>query len=208
MKDRENPDNPLIISEEALADVSAKTPERDRIRDIRVNINTPGLLVHGTKIERLKRIFAEGIRPPFEVGGRSYVPGHVSLSMVIGTYGQSSAEFLYGAGDKNVSLIIDPEYVDAHANQFEPVGRSFQPGNKNFDTRTKHIAILQKMEVKRLDDDLFWDEVLSPALPADSLIGIICEDPAMLDNIKAQLPERSIIIYDAKGDILYESDKA
>ncbi len=176
-------------------------------KNICVDINTPGLLLHGTRIKNLSSIFTQGLKPGTDVEdyGYSVVPGNISLSMVIGWYETSSSGVQYGAGDKRVSIVIDPEYVDAHKDQFLAVGKSFQADNPDFDVRTKDIAMLKEIKVRYIKDELYWYEVLCLYLPPDSLIGVVCDDPAMLDGIKAQLPPRPIIVYDSKGNILFEN---
>ena len=176
---------------------------RIELRDIKVDINKPGVLLHGTSINNLQNILREGIKVPKEVKGRSYQEDHVSLSMVISSYEDSSASQIFGGGKNQVSLVIDPKFVEENKDKFIAVGKFLKSGE--FPAETREIEILQQLKFESTGHyEVYWDEVLSPALPPEAVVGVICSDTTQLEKFKDRLPQRPLIIYDTSGTMIYE----
>ena len=185
------------------------------------DINQPGLLIHGAKPYDLDRILIQGLKPRnsqdrIREDGFTVVPDYISLSMVGAGISPSKAvaTFMYGASDdtfnRNITLIIDPEYVKSHANDFKAVGSSFSPDNHGRDLYCdSDDQIYNGIEYEEVETNhygqVFADEVLTRFIPPEAIIGIVTRAKHfsfLKEDLKRIAPERKILIFDTNGNLL------
>jgi hypothetical protein len=106
-----------------------------------IDINKPGVLVHG--IENcspegaLQIVLNDGLKPfneqKYRLNIYSQCPNWVCLAMVGKDGFKYSTASTYGANEKSlgehISVVINPEYVKAHADEFKAVEDLFSPRN-------------------------------------------------------------------------------
>jgi hypothetical protein len=182
-----------------------------------VDINQPGVLVHGidtTSSEVLKKILTEGLKPRNEQKnpkkGYTVVPEWVSLSMVgLDGYKKTAAAFLWGANDKefnsSLSLVLDPTYVKAHADEFKAVGGVFNPAkSKLYDYCDPDGKIPNGLQYEAGVEGAYKDEVHTKYVAPEAIIGIIANIrfiQSVKENLENAFPERKITVYDVDGNI-------
>src|SRR6266516_2047864 len=106
-----------------------------------VDINKPGMLLHGIENlpdeAALQIVLSEGLKPSKEQQYRSHIysmsPNRVCLAMVgKGGFKYSTAS-TFGADvrtfSEHISVVVNPEYVRDHANEFKAVGAFFNSRN-------------------------------------------------------------------------------
>ena len=182
-----------------------------------VDINQAGVLVTGidtTSPEKLKTILMEGLKPRNEQKnpkkGYTVAPDWVSLSMVsIQGYKKTAAAFLWGANEhefnSSLSLVLDPSYVKAHADEFKAVGGGFDPAKF---TREEFCdpdgKILNGLQYEAGAEGVYRDEVHTKYVAPEAIVGIIANIrfiESVKENLRNNFPERKITIYDVDGNI-------
>jgi len=110
-----------------------------------IDINQPGVLIHGIQTlsaeEALQKVLTQGLKPynqlekPPSQQRFKAAPDWVSLAMTGRKvrYKYTSAHF-YGANDKpydkKISVVLDPDYVKTHADEFKAVGDFLDPSDE------------------------------------------------------------------------------
>ena len=106
-----------------------------------VDINKPGMLLHGIENlppeAALQIVLNEGLKPSNEQQYRSHIysmsPKKVCLAMVGKGGFKWSTAATFGAdvrtSSEHISVVVNPEYVKAHANEFKAVGAFFNSRN-------------------------------------------------------------------------------
>lgn len=186
-----------------------------------LDINTPGLLVHGTDgesaIEILVNILNQGLIPRNEQQRpkkreTSHFPDYVSLSMV-GTFGYewTTTAFEWGAGawddteQKGLTVVIDPRYVQEHSTEFTAVGEYFDPScPSRHEYCTPDGQLFHNLGYKQFKKNLLGygieaqdDEVITPFVPSEAILAIITPVNLMLPVRNAlieHLPDRKILL--------------
>jgi hypothetical protein len=182
-----------------------------------VDINQPGVLVTGIEtvsLEVLNQILMEGLKPRNEQSnpkkGYTVAPDWVSLSMVgIQGYKKTAAAFLWGANEhefnSSLSLVIDPSYVEAHADEFKAVGGVFDPAKSiRKDFSDPDGKILNGLQYVSGWKGVYADEVHARHVAPEAIVGIIANSRfvgSLKDNIRNAFVERKITIYDVEGNI-------
>lgn len=181
--------------------------EKELNPDLQVDINEPGIMVHGIGTDRLSAILTSGIKLPREVPSRMgmpRVPDYVSLSAVISRYYASSVGQLWGSGETAAGLVIDPKYIASNKDTLLLVGGAFRQNDKRYMPDTLQIDALKNIRVAEGNvGEVFFDEIWSAAIPPEAIIGIVFDDMKVFERFKDVLPtNKPLVVYDNAGNIL------
>lgn len=156
----------------------------------RINLDTPGLLVHGIEgkpLEALCKILAQGVKPLNHHEDRdkqnrryaSYFPDHVSLCMVgLDGYEATSTAWIWGTTSKwsnrfkrdSITLVIDPDYVKEHPEQFKAVGKLFSQEYRQYKYGEE---IPNRLTFEEVDCNVLADEVWADYIPPYAIIALV-----------------------------------
>ena len=188
-----------------------------------VDINKPGMLLHGIENlppeAALQIVLNEGLKPSNEQQYRSHIysmsPKKVCLAMVGKGGFKWSTAATFGAdvrtSSEHISVVVNPEYVRAHANEFKAVGAFFNSRNPVGQEYRKAIKKLYKgMLCAPVSAGIFFsggpfeDEVWTKFVPPEAIVGVIVKQKrieSVQETLRYNFPQRKITVYDVEGNI-------
>src|SRR4051812_8182560 len=188
-----------------------------------VDINKPGMLLHGIENlppeAALQIVLSEGLKPSNEQQYRSHIyslsPNRVCLAMVGKGGFKYSTAAAFGADEKTsseyISVVVNPEYVRAHANEFRAVGACFNSRHPNGEEYRKAMNKLYKGMRRTpalvgffFSGSPFDDEVRTKFIPPEAIVGVIAKQKrigSVQETLRYNFPQRKITVYDVEGNI-------